>query len=709
MIDGLSASPFSLALPGLYLAAGLVAAIVSWRWLGRNEWKRGTTLALGTVWLILATAEYWGAGPWSFIRQSTDLDFALTQHLFLVKAHGGGQFSHAFGGGTDVGAMSFLTGQYLSLERLLISLFPLWIAHGLHKLGVFALGFAGTYLVCRKGADLPRAPAFGLAAFYPVAAESLANITWGMGFGYALIPLAVYVVALRPGRSYYMISLFALATLHSVSSAPTHSGLAFFPAVLIAGLLLRPRKLLAILLGCIVLGLALACNWMDSLLAKAQLSPLTFRAAYADLSLHGIADGLQSFALTISGYREPFWLGLFALGLLLWQHRWKRAAAIGGGQIAAVGLGTVLLGVPWAMLGAPGLRAINFQYVSIAYIFIGLLSFALAIRGGRGAAALMLGLSAGRLAWLLAFNASVWLSEGSLSTLEQGVRRLEARSWGQGETVRVATIPYRLPANLAPIAGLDAADGGYNLILKSTGDFWLGNAVKGTQEIGAGYVSLGVDGWDFKCCASYDVTDHIYLDGLRILNVKYLLSALPLSGEGLSQIEGPGPDEEVPPRSGSSFADRMGGYLRLLADPPPLRVYALKDPLPRVFAAKTVMAVRDEEMMQAVRQNALERAAVVDERGAASLGQGPLAEMTLSSFELGQDAVTATIDAPEGGVLVFNIPYSPFWKAEVDGTAVPLEAANIVHMAVPVPPGSKQVSLHYHRPVLGEMFSAGAQ
>ncbi len=700
------ASPFGTTLVAAYLLAGLVGAAVAGRWLGRREWTREITVRLGAAWLAAATVEYWGAGPWSFVRLSIDLDFSLTQHLFLVKTHTGGQFSHAFGGGTDVAAMSFLAGQYVSLERILLTLFPLWIAQGLQKLMAFGLGFVGTYLICRQGARAQRPIAFGLAALYPVAEQSFTNITWGMGLGYALIPLAVHVAVARIGRRGYWWGVAALSLLHAISSAPSHTGLAFFPAVVAAAVMLRPGRLPRVLGGCLVLAAALAVNWADSLLAKAQLAPWTFRSAYADLSLAGVLDGAQRTAQAMTSAWEPFVLGLAAMALLLGRRQWSHAATTGGGLLLAGGLGTALQGVPWTRLGAVGLNAINFFYVTYAFIFIGLLAFALAARGGRIAAMTTIGLAAGHLASLVTYNAAVWLSEGGLSTVERGVQRLEARDWGREETVRVVSLPYRLPANIAPIAGLHSADGGYNLILKTTGDFWLANVVKGPLEIEAGWLSLQTNEWNLKCCARNDITAHVDLDGLRILNVKYVLSALPLEGAGLRQVAGPGPNEAVPPRAGTPLAGRLAAYFRLIAEPPPLRVYALDDPLPRLFAATAVVQAEDAKMVDAVRRAALGRAAVVRGGDSGNLREGALPAMNLRRAALVRDGVEAEVEAPQGGVLVVNIPYTPFWTAQVDGISARLIPVNMVHMAVMIPPGAASVSLRYHRPGPGERIAA---
>jgi hypothetical protein len=692
MLPNPFASLFATALLLCYALCAVVVAGLAYRRLGRHEWTRPTTVRLGFLWLVLATCPYWAAGPWSFVRQSTDLDFALTQQVFLVKTFAGGQFTFALGGGTDVAAMSFLTGQLVSLERLLLATIPLWLAQGLHKGLAFGLGLVGSYLVCRRMAKLARPAAFGLAALYPVSEQSFTNITWGMGLGYALIPLAVYAVVGRLGRPYQWAWLLGVGILHAVSSAPTHTGLALFPAVLAAGVMAAPRRLPRVLGGLAVLALPMVLNWIESLAAKAQLAGLTYRAAHVDLTLSGPGQALAETVKALASFPEAVALGLAALVVAPAARR----PAIAAGLAVAGLLGTLLMALPWARLGLGSLAAINFFYVTYAFAFIGLMAFAMAGGGGRRSSALVLGLAAGHLGWLLAYDGAVWLSEGGLATLERNVQRLEVRSWGRDEVVRVVSVPYRLPANIALVAGLDTADGGYNLILNRVGEFWLDHVARQFVEIAAGYIRLVPESWDLKCCPRYDAAAMFDADGLRILNVKYVLSVVPLAG--LRQVDGPAEGEAVPPRSGQPMAERVAAYLRLIPQPPPLRVYALDQPLPRLFAATAVVRAAEGE---ALRRLALDRVAVTDQ-----LPEGPLPAMAVDGFRLGRDEIEAAVTAPAGGVLVVNMPYTPFWSAEADGQPVAVAAANRVHTALRIPAGANRVVLRYHRPTVGERIMA---
>ena len=64
----------------------------------------------------------------------------------------------------------------------------------------------------------------------------------------------------------------------------------------------------------------------------------------------------------------------------------------------------------------------------------------------------------------------------------------------------------------------------------------------------------------------------------------------------------------------------------------------------------------------------------------------------------------AEISTLTGGIVVLNSPMLPFWKAFADDRQVPIVEANLVHMAVMVPPGTKKVTFQYNRPLLRDVI-----
>ena len=92
-------------------------------------------------------------------------------------------------------------------------------------------------------------------------------------------------------------------------------------------------------------------------------------------------------------------------------------------------------------------------------------------------------------------------------------------------------------------------------------------------------------------------------------------------------------------------------------------------------------------------------ATVVRAGDAAGLPANP-GTATVEAFRTVVDGYDVTIAAPEGGILVVNNYFLPFWSATVDGRPTALVPADGVQMALALPAGASQVRLRYTRPLL---------
>ncbi len=71
-----------------------------------------------------------------------------------------------------------------------------------------------------------------------------------------------------------------------------------------------------------------------------------------------------------------------------------------------------------------------------------------------------------------------------------------------------------------------------------------------------------------------------------------------------------------------------------------------------------------------------------------------------SHISVGENCVYGIIDAFEGGIASFSIPYSKNWTAYVDGLEQPLYQTNTAFLGLPLEKGRHQVKLLYHTPNL---------
>jgi hypothetical protein len=230
-------------------------------------------VGFGATWVALSTAEYWLLGPYSFASEAVDLDYSVPFFLYLNDWWDGARYSHAFAGGNDVYAMSALSGQYVSIERLFLAAFPLWLAQMLFKIMIGAVGFAGAYRLCRRFANSERAVAAGLAAVFTLSHYTLTIYSWAGGLGYALIPLAVEWCVVRIGKRTYWPGVVSLAAVHAIGATPTYSAVGLFPALVLTSLLMSWRHLWRAIPAILVIAVFLLLNWHESLYAKLVVGP----------------------------------------------------------------------------------------------------------------------------------------------------------------------------------------------------------------------------------------------------------------------------------------------------------------------------------------------------------------------------------------------------------------------------------------------------
>lgn len=157
---------------------------------------------------------------------------------------------------------------------------------------------------------------------------------------------------------------------------------------------------------------------------------------------------------------------------------------------------------------------------------------------------------------------------------------------------------------------------------------------------------------------------------LRLFNVRYLLSRVPIRSEELRSLG----------RSNEG-----------------VELHELHDPLPRAFVVERLVPARDDAEALKLMTNASfdpTREAVVD-------GSGPsLPEDAASSREVRilrrgntEVAVRASLDRP--GLLVLSEGYYPGWRVTVDGTDAELWRVNLMMRGVSLPAGEHEVVFRF--------------
>ena len=695
------------------IAATLGAFLFIWRY-GLPSIGRGDVVRWGAAWILATTALFWVLGPWSFNAVQFELDFAVPIHQYAATLPPGTRFAHEFAGGMDAYALNQFSGQFVSLERLLVSALPTWLGLAIYRVLLFSLSFIGSYRLSR-GLGTDRAVAFALGILATVANYGVTLYAFSNGTAIAALPLAIYLIVLRFGRPHYWFAVFLFGLFHAASCAVPITVLNYLFIIPVAAAIIGWQRVLEVAPGlALVMGLALF-NLHETIYGMLSIAPYTVRGSAQ------IAMGLDWKSLVTESSSASL-LAVISLGVMVVGRRFSRND--GPGRRAAMVLvlfAPFVVGVaslPWAAVGLSPVQNLGWGYLYLGFFSLALIGGALAAAGmppgisdrRHLVTAALMALAVGKVAYYSLFEGMIWLSGGGLSYAR--LDDLKNPAWMPSDPFRVAAFPWRLAENQLPAMGFDSAVGITSLQPAVTIPFWAAvntgdpdsHIISPTGPSLSPRLNEGIA----KCCTNYNI-DKLGIDSslLRVVNVRFLFSRLPLSGNGLVKVAGPS-DGTMLPRDTVPVHQRILPYIRWIVKPDPVYVYELPRPLPRVFAAVDRLVVSDgasnRDFISLVRAKALSGVAVLWESDAIKLD--PIRETpAVLSYAKVLNGYDIELDGVRGGAVIVNVPFTPFWRGRVDGIAVPVVAANGIQMAVAAPAGGKRMTVRYERPLLREKIA----
>lgn len=703
------------AYPGPFL--GLFALAVGLAWVGLRrrsfEPSRRGVVWLGLLGVLLISLDWWVLGPRSYSFTTYELAAAAPIHQYFASLPSGTIYSHAMAGGTDAYALGHYAGQYVNIERLLVTWLPLWLGMAIHKLLIFSLTTVGIYLLGRRVGKAGRGLSLAAAMLFSLTGDFQVQFTFQLGQSFALVPLGLYLLAGRCGRRFYLPGVVLYAVYAAATVAVPQGLMAVLGSIALGTLVIQPSRLLRVIPALAAVAVAVAVNNSETMAGIMAVSPFTSNVL-AGVRAHEndtLLDNLLKYA-GFSWFSAPGVLLILAAALL--------APATGGlarrAALMCLAFPFILTGldaVPWSHFGLSIVSAVGFTYTAYGFHALAALLVA-AGRGVRpGLTILVLAAFAGQFAYYAVFQKATWLATGGLSSY--AVEDLKQRDWPRDEPFRVAASHYRIPENIPLAAGLDMATAAFSLEPLVISRYWAALTGRDPDEMMALGGSVGpslrpaIDEPTARCCLSYDLSRyHVGANLLGIENVRFLISRIPF--EGLRLVSGP-PEGTLPPRDGMAFRDRLAVGLRFILDPPPLYVYELPRWLPRVFVPLKMEAVasgRDwKYFLSRVSAEALDGTAFAWQTelpacAANATGRPEIRAMHLTGrgFEIELDP------AASPGIVIFNAVSMPFWRAMTDGAPAEVFPVNGIHTAVCVPAGARALSLHWERALLRERLAA---
>ncbi len=664
-------------------------------------------------------------------------DLLIPQYNLLNRFHSGGQYSHLIGSGVDVIGSFLVGGAYLSLDRFLLDVFPLWIGIAFHKTLVFGLGAWGTYLVCRRGFHCSRAASATFSALFTVTYYRLQIVTFGTGMSFALLPLGIYLCVVRLGRPRYLLGVIAYAALCAIMFSPFH-GIPPVAAAIAGGAVLLRRLHVKILVAIGTVAAAILINHAETFFGLLAVSPYSVRGlgdsivrnSIFEIFISNTAAGVMEMRFT---YPVSFFIVLISGAIFAFDRQWAlltRSLTACAVPPAMVGLFPAM---PWELLNMEVVRNAPYNFFVAGFLPLAVLIGAKAAdlfsekigayRDGRwrGAPYFTILIVAGViLADFKIHNARAWIASAGQSVYTT-IDNLREKSWMPAEPFRAVSIRHK---QMQPeqnvffgFYGIPMFDGWVNLPLREHAAYM----VHGVHKDGSRNHDIGLD-WRFISSEGggfhYRIGEQVSLLLLASANVRYIFSPVPLSSDGLRYIDGPSRpplDKGLTKVTGQAARyegpswrftlDRWRWQLARIFHYGKIYIYEIDGALPRVYAARGISIVSDDADWRAflsqVEKSGPHAIAVVRARDASVLGTAAPTARVLD-FKLIRDGFDVSVDAPDGGVIVVNATYQPFFTATADGRPASLISVNGVQIAVPIPPGVRALRIIYRRPSAGE-------
>jgi len=730
---------------------------------------------------LLLTVEYWCFGPYSAMYGYGGGLETIPVYRGLALTHSTQTFWAPFvAGGVD--RLSFWgNADPYNLEPLLFTFLPTWVAAGLH---LFLQRFVPIFIVMRVAETQIRLPGlwpmvagivYGCLSYptpgYMLAEASIAVAIW-------LIP---HLVASRHPWSGAVVLGAVLASMSSFIWSQPFVPL-FVTAWFAVVLKFRGSRFYAVLALTFLVQALLDAPQMLALFANAPSSHradwpverldwswsglLYFQSHYdlfnQDHLLKALTIGIPPAAIAIGvlgcmTVRTDARRGLFLRMLAIYAVISLKVLLVGGQELAAHWL-------PWIR----GVFMGRFYMVPAPFLVPMMATTALFL-ASCGASRLVQRLPEkrrrfpARAGWTLL---GIFLCFLTLRPKVFLFNDLLIDGWGSqnyevaalSRITRAETRPFRV-ASVLPLQpayaygqGLETADGWANLYPAVYRDLWLRIIAPGLSQLPGmkqvldpdnarpqdHYIFLNLDlitpnigrlpGEDPAAAMSkgFDLDRRLNLPLLSILNVRYILSALPVHGHGLTLISAP----SHPPRAPFSKDYATGrpntpGAPHIRISKPsdvPAAIHALKQAIARRRHGKEIYIYRNDaalERFHLVTAVVVEPSdsAVLDhlstappailastaflapDAAAAVSGNDPWSPGSVTVESYTPDDITLTAHfAGKRAFLVIANTWNPYWTADVDGKPRRLVRVNHAQYGLPLREGDSRIGLHYRPP-----------
>ena len=673
-------------------------------------WSRLQFIFYNVLWVLFVLLENFVLGPAS-VGPFGDGSTLLTGYAEYLARIPDKTLLHEFVGGLDRYAMSPWGSQLFSLQLVLVSILPLWLAILAVKTFALAMGMIGVQLVLRRIVGNDQKTAFAIAAFFVVSTDWITTLSFLYGITAAGVPLLLYLLTRRFAKHDLVVSIAVMA-LYAAGTDLTSTFPILCFTIFLFVLLFPPESWRLFSLKAATLVSLVVLNSIEHLYGVMAYLPYSNRQAVTT-SFESIRALFFNFEKIFGGGYSTL-VPLMFVGFVFLSMANVRLLRVVFLLAVSLFLGYFVdrykAAIP--ILDIAVVQSYHFDrlFYSILYLlplFAGY-SAAQLIKSRRfvGVARMArvpfalfmaLALSVGGATKL--YTAAHMVEHGGLKTFTS-IPNLRDHPWYSGE--RIVSYPWRIEKSTLVSYGFNTAEGYVIFVPRSLGRFWA-EGILGNREIYPGAMGIPIQVLDYRCCDSYDVDKIVSVPLLRMINVGFLASMVPFHGGRLELVSQPERHiNETPYRDLSRYSKLAVRFAELI-QPSPAYIYRIPAPLPLFYGARAFgpLATGEDTLNQLIAMApAILAGTVLIPEGDTNRLSGASTDLDVIGFRKTADGYVVEVEAPHGGVLVANFPWLPWWEAETEDARLEVVPVNFVHMGIVVPAGAREIVFAYRRPTL---------
>jgi hypothetical protein len=682
--------------------------------------NKNILLISSSIWIFFFLIQYFILGENSPISYRDNGDQALSRILHDLNHHLGGKFIHNIYGGTDYYSVAGYFSGFFEFEKLIFSIFPVWIGVLIHKFMLISISFFGAYLLFTKAFKFKKLDSIFVSALLSVINPYATYQSLQHGIGFAVIYLALYIYLYTSSNKYFLIYSTILSIIISTSISPLHSFQAILGGLVLTGFIKKPENLKLSLLSILILTFFVLINWSEVLYGLSTYGELTSRIINNSNHMNffgGIAHVANKTDYCLINCKLQFSpivvISVIVIIASILKYKFDYLKLI-----IFIVICNYLPNVGWFLVDLANLnkiKSMNF-YEYAYYLYIPVSILALKISHDNESYFKKIPLAFIFFAFIAVFTAKIDFVKKTFFESQNKihlVENLKNKEWMNGKFGRTATLfpTEEFHPNFAWAHGLETSDGWQHFILKNYQFYWDYGILRKKEN--EGKTKYGADlyaetpGLKIKRNKKQKIflDDHIDINLLALINNRYILSYEIIEEKKLKKISGqnksPYKSLEVETiRDFNFYLDQLKNRLKYVKKPPNINIYEIDTSSDRVFFPKEIIKLEKNLNLNKefkFMSNNYRKNVTFSKGENYQVGSGEILDLKKI-----KNGYSFNVNVDKKGILIINSFHIPYWKIFINKQEGDILNFNNIHMGIELNEGIHEIKLLYDRPLLKE-------